>query len=467
MKKRTMQIAAAVLAVLVALPVFAARGSADFSRFVVIGDSYGAGVVSGSLNERHQPWSWPAIIARQAGLRLCDASAAAADGCWAQPLVSFPGLGPELQLVNLTPTILPAPGVGSPLMTTFGRPYNNLSIPGATVGAVLSLTGAEPPTAGEPTAVSMARFILRGQGTAVAQALAQQPSFIAVWIGGNDALGSVFSGTPATLTSVADFSVRYNGLLNALVAGAPNAGIVVGTIPDNPLPYMMLIPPYIVNPATGQPVPGPDGKPIHYIADLGGGNIGQLPAGSLVLLHARDDLAKGYGFPPIPPFNALPFAGQPLPDRDVITPAEMAAIVTRIGEYNAAIQGAAQAHNIPVANIAGLFDRVYAGYRVGGLNINAAPVTGGFFGFDFFHLTDLGYLLFANEYIRTINTHYDAGIPVAPVTLLWANNGAFFPEASSALVSSASDVFISSEAIDQIRTMWAQPTIRRLRAVGR
>ncbi|MGZ5449713.1 MAG: SGNH/GDSL hydrolase family protein [Thermoanaerobaculia bacterium] len=456
--------AVVVAALILALPAFAQRGSADFSRFVALGDSYGAGVVSSSLNERHQVWSWPAVIARQVGYTTCQPNADAASPCFAQPLVTYPGIGPELVLVNLAPTIAPAGGFGSPVMTTFGRPYNNLSIPGATVGALLQLTGAEPQTPNEPTAVSMARFILRGQGTAVQQALAQQPTFIAVWIGGNDALSTLFSGTPNTLTSAADFRTRYAALLSALVAGAPNAGIIVGNLPPKPLPYMLLIPPVVVNPATGQPVPGPDGNPIPLIADLGDGNIGPLPAGSFVLLHARTNLATGYGLPNFPPFNAFPNAGKPLPDSDVITPTEFATILTRVNEYNAAIQAEASARSIPVANIAGLFDRVYApgGMQIGPVTISAQPVTGGFFGFDFFHLTDLGYLMFANEYIKTINAEYDTEIPLAGIAQLYANNGAFFPEtADGQLVTNADRLQVTDAAAAQIRTMWAQPTMKR------
>jgi lysophospholipase L1-like esterase len=467
MNRFTKLAAAVVVTALLAVPSFAQRGSADFTRFVALGDSYGAGVVSASLNERHQVWSWPAVIARQVGLTTCQPSAVAADPCFAQPLVTFPGIGPELQLINLTPTIAPAAGGGAPVMTTFGRPYNNLSIPGATVGALLTLTGAEPPTAGEPTAVSMARFILRGQGTSVQQALAQQPTFIALWIGGNDALSTLFSGTPATLTSAADFKTRYEALLSALVAGAPNAGIVVGNLPTQPLPYMMLIPRVVVNPATNQPVLGPDGNPIPLIADLGGGTVGPLPAGSFVLLHARDRLATGYGLPAVPPFTAFPNAGKPLLDADVLTPTEFAAIVTRVNEYNAAIATAAAARNIPVANIKGLFDRVYApgGTHVGPVTVTAAPVTGGFFGLDFFHLTDLGYMLFANEYIRTINAAYDTEIPVASIGQLYANNGAFFPETTSGqLVFDATELYVTSSAVDQIHSMFQPKVSFRKRA---
>jgi hypothetical protein len=459
---------AVVVAALVAVPALAQRGNADFSKLVALGDSYGAGVVSGSLNERHQVWSWPAVIARQVGYTTCQPTDVAASPCFAQPLVTFPGLGPELQLVNLTPTIAPAGGSAAPVMTTFGRPYNNLSIPGATVGALITLTGAEPPTAGEPTAVSMARFILRGQGTAVQQALAQHPTFIVMWIGGNDALSTLFSGDPSTLTPAADFRTRYATVLNQLVAGAPNAGIVVGNIPTVPLPYMLLISRFVVNPATGQPVPGPDGNPIPLIGILDDGTAGPLPAGSLVLLHARTNLATGFGLPNVPPFNAFPNAGKPLPDSDVITPGEFATIITRVTEYNAAIAAEASARQIPVADIQGLFNRVYAtgGMHIGPITITPAPVTGGFFGLDFFHLTDLGYLLFANEYIKTINAAYDTEIPLASITQLYANNGAFFPEtADGQLVTNADRLVVSDAAITQIRTMWAQPTLRKFRGI--
>jgi lysophospholipase L1-like esterase len=466
---RLAKIAALVAVVaLVAFPSFAQRGSADFTRFVALGDSYGAGVVSSSLNERHQVWSWPAIIARQVGLPLCQPTSSAGDFCFAQPLVTFPGIGPELQLVNLAPTIAPAAGGGVPVMNNFGRRFNNLSIPGATVGALLTLTGAEPQTPNEPTAVSFGRFILRGQGTAVAQAVAQDPTFIALWIGGNDALGSLFSGTPATLTPATDFKTRYEALLTALVTGAPNAGIVVGNLPTQPLPYMLLIPRFVVNPSTGQPVPGPDGNPIPLIAELGDGTVGPLPAGSFVLLHARTNLATGFGLPAVPPFTAFPNAGKPLPNSDVLTPTEFATIVARVNEYNAAINAAAAARNIPVADIAGLFNRIYApgGAHIGPITVTAAPVTGGFFGLDFFHLTDLGYMLFANQFIRTINAAYDTEIPVAGIAQLYANNGAMFPETTSGqAVLDATSLEVTGEAAEQIWSMWA-PKQKKTRAVG-
>lgn len=468
----TFRIAAAVLAVaFFALPMFAQRGSADFTRFVAIGDSYGAGVVSASLNEHHQPWSWPAVVARQAGLDLCPANAAATANCFAQPLVTYPGIGPELVLASLTIGPVSQSGSGAPVMLNFARPYNNLAVPGATVGAVLTLTGAEPPTPNEPTAVSFSRFILRGLGTQVQQALAQNPTFIGVWIGGNDYLGAALGGTPALLTPTADFKTRYETLLNTLTAGAPNAGIVVGNLPDNIPPVLTLVPPYLINPATGQPVLDPAGNRIYYIADLGGGNFGQLTATSLVTLDARTQIATGFGIPEafkaIPPFNQLPNVGKPLPDRFVVTAAEMAAIQARVGEYNAIITAAAAAKNIPVVDINGFFDRVYAGMPLGPIAVGPQFIAGGFFSYDGFHATDLGYLLFANEYIKTINNAYDTEIPLASITQLFADNGAFFGDDSLIFNGSIDSVIFADGVAEQLRQTWAAQSItRRMRATG-
>lgn len=484
MKRYLRSTAAVLLATVVAVPVFAARGSANFSNFVALGDSYGAGFESGSLNVNHQQWSWPAVVAKQLGYRLCTPSDSATAHCFAQPLVSFPGIANELVLQSIvtpSPVIVPAPGAGQPLMLNFARPYNNLSVPGATVGALLTINGDEPPRLGEPTVVSFGRFILRGLGTEVQQAVAQHPTFIAMWIGGNDYLNVMFSGDPATLTSAADFKTRYELVLDSLIAGAPTAGMVVGNLPSGVPPYLRLIPPYLIDPSTGQPVLV-GGQRVYYVVQTGldaQGNptVAPIAPTTLIPLGVRDKLAHGYGLPAlfknIPPFNQLDHVGEPLLPSDVITAEELAIVVARVAEYNAIINTAASARQIPVADIAGLFNRTLSatGERLGPIVVTGAPVSGGFFNLDFFHLTDLGYLMFANEYIKAINAGYDTEIPLASVTQLFANNGAFFgdgtPSATAnAMVFTGRNGGITDEALKQIVTMWAQPTVSKIRHRG-
>src|SRR5438045_2824464 len=208
--------AVALLAMAVALPMFAARGSADFTTLAIIGDSFGAGYEAGSLNQNHQPFSWAAILAKQVGLTICQPTASATDHCFAIPLIAAPGL-PGGELVFNGTTIVQVPGVGAPLMSGFQRPFNNLSVPGYTVGAVLTIKGTE-------ANAQLGLPILRGLGTEVDQAIALHPTFIATWIGGNDFLGAVSQGNPDLLTPTATFTAAYNAMLDTLVAGAPTAG---------------------------------------------------------------------------------------------------------------------------------------------------------------------------------------------------------------------------------------------------
>jgi lysophospholipase L1-like esterase len=460
---------AALLAVvsMIAVPGFSAsRGSANFTTLVAIGDSYGAGYQSSSLNERHQVYSWPAILARQVGLPLCTATSTATEACFAQPLVSYPGIGPEMVLVNLSPTIgLAGTTQGSPLMTTFGRAYNNVSIPGANVADVTKITGAEAqPTRGVE---QLARFILRGQATEVDSVLSLHPTFIAIWIGGNDFLGAVTAGTPKLLTPTADFRTAYNAMLDRLIAGAPSAGMVVGTLPTNPaaVPFLTTVPPVLVDSTTRQPILV-GGKPFFFISDLGDGTVGPLPAGSFVLLSALSKVQSGFGLPAVPPFNALPNAGKPLSDNDTITPAEMTALLTRVGEYNTVINEAAAARNIPVADIKGLFDSFASGHLfVGPFNLTSSYISGGLFSLDGVHLTDVGYTLFANEYIKAINRGYNAGIPLASITSLFADNGATFGFNSKDVVDTTSMVVTPEASASMLRLVQPAPA-KRLRAVG-
>src|SRR4051794_31893965 len=90
----------ALAIVVIAVPSFAATGAANFKTVVAIGDSYGAGFESNSLNEHHSVYSWPSIVAHQLGIPLCTATSSASENCFAQPIVTYPGIGPELTLMD-------------------------------------------------------------------------------------------------------------------------------------------------------------------------------------------------------------------------------------------------------------------------------------------------------------------------------------------------------------------------------
>jgi lysophospholipase L1-like esterase len=458
------RIASVALAIaVIAVPSFAAVGSANFKTVVAIGDSYGAGFESNSLNEHHSVFSWPAIVAHQVGIPLCTLGSSATDICFAQPIVSFPGIGPELQLMDIStypPVIANAAGSGAPLNTTFGRPFNNVSIPGANVADTFTVTGAvAKPTRGVE---QLAQFILRGPVTEVDAVVAQKPTFILVWIGGNDFLGSATNGTTAGLTTVAAFTTAYNTLLDKLVA--TGAGIVVGTLPTNPgaVPFFKTVPTVLINPSTRTPVLGPTGQPITLIGQVDAGTppIGQLLPGSFVTLPAGSLIAQGFGIPSalkpiLDPTNKLPAFGTPLPDAVILTPAEIATLTQRIADYNTAIVTSAAAHNVPVADIKGLFDRFATGLNVGPFHLTSDFITGGVFSLDGVHLSDIGYTLFANEYIKAINSGYGTHVPLASVATFMQNNDPATKMASGAAAYPGMMWILSDEASKSLMQMFA------------
>lgn len=397
-----------ILALLIAVPTFAAaRGKADFTRFVTLGDSLTLGVSNLATVVTHQQFSWPAQFARQVGLDTnCTTDG---PNCFQQAYISEPGILPELYIVSLSPFKIDVkPGLGSPLNSGLQRPYNNLSVDGAEVADALGVG------LGEGNEKYSVPIVLRGIGTMVDQAVSLHPTFIAVWLGSDDFFGSLQTGSPAGLTTLASFTSDYQTVLDKLIAGAPNAGFVVFNLPADvrKVPLVNFLPPVVFD-STLHPILDPTGKPIPFIADLGGGNFGQLPPGSAVLLTAQGDIATGYGIPAaLKPLIPLPNVGKPLPDYDVLTPDEIAAFNTRIAEYNNAISTAAAARNIPVVDINAAFDRFSKGVAVGPMTLSLAYITGGLIGLDGGHPTDMGYALITNEFIKTVNSAYGTKIPL-------------------------------------------------------
>jgi lysophospholipase L1-like esterase len=371
------------------LPTFAAallalgsaqnvRAQANFQTFVTLGDSLAAGFSSGSLVETHQGNSVPALIARQAGAPSFE-----------QPLITEPGLPPELHLVTLFPVPLIAPKAangGSPANLNLPRPYNNLAVPGATsVDALTRVTDGG----------SFHDLILRGMGTQVQQAVALQPTFILLWVGNNDVLGAAVRGRAidgVTLTPTATFRVVYGQIVADL--RATGAQIVAANLPDvTTIPYVTTIAPGVVDPTTGQPVTV-NGQTVPLI-----GPQGPITADTLVTLAASSRLALGVGIP-----TALGGQGTPLPDEVLLDPNEQAIIRDHVNANNDAIRDICGGAGIPVVDVNGLLgDVATEGRIVGGIRLTSAYLSGGVFSYDGIHPTELGYALVANEWIDAIN----------------------------------------------------------------
>ncbi len=365
----------------------------QYSKVVVIGDSLSAGYCSGGLVETFQQNSFPALIARQCGINDFE-----------QPLVSEPGIPALLRLVDLTPVIIPITTdptqYGHPLNLNLQRPYDNLAVPGATLYDALNTVTDNG---------GLHDLILRGLGTQVQQAISLNPDLIIVWIGNNDVLGAATSGTPiegVTLTPKDVFQAEFEQLISTLKSST-GADIIVANIPSVlSIPFVTTVPPYIINPQTGEVVVDQNGNPMTYLGQSDDGSPFISP-NSKVLLTAMQYIAQGYGLP-----TQLGGNGQPLPDSVVLTPNELATIEDYLNTFNSYIKSTAEKYGCALFDSNNIFKDIVAnGIEVGGITIRTNFLTGGFFSLDGVHPTAIGYALVAEYMIRTINQYFGKNIP--------------------------------------------------------
>ncbi len=394
-------------ALALALAAGAAPGfaQADFSRYVALGDSLTAGFASGGLFETSQVNSYPAVIARQAGVTGFQ-----------QPIVGDPGIPSHLALVSLVgPVIAPLPGNGVPKNLTLARPYDNLGVPGARVhDTVATINGG------------LHDLILRNPNfqntTALQQGLSLRPTFVTLWIGNNDVLGATTSGIVidgVTLTTVASFQADFRTIVNAVVASG--AKMAIANIADtSSIPFATTIPPFLVS--NNAPVLGPNGQPIPFIGprpDLPGG-VGPLRLGDRVLLSAAPHLAAGDGRPPGVPGAS----GVPLTNSDVLSIEEQATISARTAAFNDFI--ASEANRVGAAFVdarAILADIASSGVNYGGIKFTSAFLTGGVFSYDGVHPTRFGYAYTALKFIEAINAKFGSHIPLPNLGSAMAGSG--------------------------------------------
>jgi lysophospholipase L1-like esterase len=406
MNERTLRAASAALT----LGLAAGAGAQDFTTYLAVGDSLAAGYTSNSLIEAAQANSVPALLARQGS---------APD--FQQPLIGDPGIPPILVLQSLipSPVIVPKSATpGQPRNAGLARPYNNLAVPGATAADALLKTTDNG---------GFHDLILRGRGSQVLQAVGSRPTFITLWIGNNDVLGAALRGRAVdgvTLTPTATFRQVYGAIVTALRAtGAP---VVAANLPDpTVIPFVTTIRPYLVNPATGQPVVDANGNRVPLL-----GPSGPLSPNAFVTLAASTLLAQGTGIP-----QAAGGNGQPLPDEVILDEAEVGIIRDHVVQNNQAIRDICGAASVPVLDVNSLLNEVATSGRVvGGVELTGAFLTGGIFSYDGVHPTPLGYAVVANEWIRVINE--ELGGELEPVDLgpfLGVSSGSAAAAASSPL----------------------------------
>ncbi len=355
----------------------------NFSNTVFLGDSLTAGYQSGSLLDTQQVHGWAPVLAKQAGFNMI------------QPLIAYPGAPNVLQLVSVgpPPVIATAPGTTTG-RDNFATQVTDLAVPGALLNDVTNTVPLVNPAPGQQ---QLNQLVLGYPGLGFGEALSQlgqaikaQPTTIFLWIGNNDALIADITGTPSSMTSVANFTTQYQALMTQLMTMTP-AHLVIGNIPDvTAVPY--LTPAALVLGEVSQET----GLPTSVLSGL----LGIVPG----------DYVNPTGTAQIPLILAQQQKG-PITDAGVLSAAEVVTVQAQVVAFNQVIAQQAQAAGATLVDINALFKQITAS----GLTINGYTGTvaflGGFFALDGIHPTNTGYAVVANTFIDTMNSKIGTKIP--------------------------------------------------------
>ena len=240
-------------------------GSANFTKYVALGDSFAAGYSDGALFVEAQKGAYPNILAQQ--------FAEAGGGAFSTPLMgdNIGGLllggnviaGQRLYFNGSAPVAVS----GAPttnVATKVTGPFGNLGVPGAkSYHLVAAGYGNVAGVAAGLANPYYARFATSATSTVLADAVAQTPTFFSLWIGGNDVLGYAPSGgigvnqtgnmNPATygsndITDPTVFASVYNSLVTGLTANSAK-GVVANLPYVNTLPFFTTVPVSPLSPA--------------------------------------------------------------------------------------------------------------------------------------------------------------------------------------------------------------------------
>jgi hypothetical protein len=408
-------------------------GTANFSRYIAVGNSLTAGYSNGGLYLQGQLNSYPAIMAAQ---MKCVGG-----GVFNQPLFStgqengsgylslsgFNASGnPIIDTVKTDLAIRgfqPIPGFGTvTLYTKYTGDIENYGVPGIKLAEITyapygNLNGY------------FERMLPGNSPTNTTDYLdfvtAKPFTFFSDWLGNNDALLYATSGGAGdVLTPTDEFAELYQLSIGALTANGAKG--VVATIPDvTAIPYFNTVTVGAIL-ATVQKA-NPAAQALYINALVSGTTYAPRPAtaNDLIILPFPTSLI---GTPVTTPYGTLPYGltpYTPIDNQYVLDANEVALTRSYVQSYNSTIKSIAASKGLAVFDAYTYLNTVKAnGLEVDGIAFTSSYVSGGLFSLDGVHLTPRGYAIIANEFIKAINSKYNSNIPLANVA---GYTGLLFP----------------------------------------
>lgn len=261
------------------------------------------------------------------------------------------------------------------------------------------------------------RFRQTAASSVISDVMDKSPTFSVIWTGMEDVYRFCRNGGyGVTLLSVSDFEANLDSLLSQMV-GINNYG-VIANIPDIDIfPYYTLIPynganmskedadslTSIYHSGGATQVTFVEGDNAFVIADPAyTAGVRQMVEGEYISLAIPLDSMK---------CNYMGVIARPIPDRYSLTLEELTLIRQTIVGYNAIIKQKATEYNLALVDISAYMKTVQAGIKYNGEDYNTEFVSGGFFSLDGFHATEKANVMIANEFVKAINSHYNATFP--------------------------------------------------------
>jgi len=411
------------------------NGSANFTKYIAVGNSLLAGYADGALYHNGQKNSIPNLIAGQLQL--------AGSGTFVQPMVNsefgvgFPGSAPKLKLgpstdCNGVTSLGPIADVGTkdPLAPV-GYDVNNFAVPGAKSFHILASHYGDPagliavPPYANPY---FFRFAKTAASSVLGDAMASNATFFTLWLGDNDVLSYALSGGLDTITSPAFFQTVMGGVLQGLTLNGAKG--IISTIPDvTAIPFFTTIPynglvltksqadsvnmgmalfqlPFVYA-AGPNPFLVADPTSTFYF------KVRQMVPGELVLLTVPQDSLKCRGMGIIDKFLLRPY---PIPKQFILNLDDVSKLQTATAAYNLIIAGLAANFKLGVVDMNTKLTQLQKGIVWDGIALNTTFVTGGAFSLDGIHLNPRGCALAANFFIEAINKQYNSTIPYVDIT---------------------------------------------------
>ena len=365
--------------------------------YVAVGNSLTAGFESNGLRADWQKESYPALIAKQMGV----------DADFQLPLVDSPGIGGKVNGKITEPLTLDSTGSAiaatkflavdpATLLSnkTLNRPYNDLAVPGCTTHDFIFASDSSTSQGNNGLFNIILRPGLEGGLSMMRQAILLQPTVLTIWIGNNDILGGITSGTViegTTVTPVAAYKQMMDLALDTLLRET-QAHIFLANIPSIPtIPFVTTIPTWIFKPDF---TPAVDTS-TKFLTEESNVKYILLPALSYIQ-------GSKMGVP-----AALGGSDVKIPASLTLTEEEAATATTLVEGYNAYLKAKCDANptRLTLVDINALLEKLLKG--------EIAGLTGTFplldpahsaFSLDGVHPNAKGYQQVANVYIDAINS---------------------------------------------------------------